>query len=36
VGARSSRIRDGFHGLGGLVKDAAQALSWELGWTGKS
>ena len=36
VGARSSRIRDGFNGLGGLVSEAAHALSQELGWAGKS
>lgn len=32
VGAQKGRIVDGYQALGFLVKDAAEALSWELGW----
>jgi DNA-binding IclR family transcriptional regulator len=32
VGARKSRIVDGYQALGLLVKHAAESLSWELGW----
>lgn len=32
VGARKSRIFDGYQALGQLVKGAAESLSWELGW----
>ena len=36
VGARSTRIKDGFQSLGALVKESAETLSWELGWHGQS
>lgn len=36
VGARSSRIVDGYQALGFLVKTAAETLSYELGWRGTS
>jgi len=32
VGARRSRIKDGYQALGALVRESAEALSWELGW----
>ena len=32
VGARKSRIKDRYQALGSLVRESAEALSWELGW----
>ena len=32
VGARKSRIKDRYQGLGLLVRESAEALSWDLGW----
>jgi DNA-binding IclR family transcriptional regulator len=32
VGARKSRIKDRYQALGFLVRESAEALSWELGW----
>jgi len=36
VGARKDRIKDRYQALGGLVRESAEALSWELGWRPQS
>jgi DNA-binding IclR family transcriptional regulator len=36
VGARKSRLKDRYQALGSLVRESAEALSWELGWRPQS